>query len=103
MRFRMMLMNKTKFSKWRLTGLIVSGDLGASVLGSGCATTVRNRLSRPREDPQRGVRRGDQRFGKSAKVLVLLEESYQIMLDRADYLKTYNEQLNDLDIELRDY
>lgn len=92
----MMLMNKTKFSKIRLTGLTVLGSLGL-LFGSGCATTdqkpvepvavntLKEACDMAISDPE-----------TSAKVLVLLEEMTQIMSDRTDYLKTYDKRLNDL-------
>ena len=92
----MMLMNKSRFSKFRLTGLTVLGNLGL-LFGSGCATTSPEpiepvALNTLREACDAVISDSE----TSAKVLVLLEEVTQIMLDRADYLKTYNERLNDL-------
>jgi hypothetical protein len=96
MRLRMMLMNKTKFLKLRLTGLTVLGSLGL-LFGSGCATTSPEPIepvavNTLKEACDRAISNPE----TSAKVLVLLEEITQIMVDRTDYLKTYDERLNDL-------
>jgi len=92
----MMLMNSTKFSKFRLIGLTVLGSLGL-LFGSGCATTSPEPIEPVAVDTLGEA--CDMAISDpetSAKALVLLVETTQIMLDRTDYLKTYDKRLNDL-------
>jgi hypothetical protein len=95
MRFRMMLMNTTKFSTWRLGGLMVAGGF-ALLLGSGCATTPEPAQPATVETLKEACDMAISDPVRSAEVLALLEETTQIMVDRTSYLKTYNEKLNDL-------
>jgi hypothetical protein len=91
----MMLMNKTEFSTWRLGRLMVAGGL-ALLLGSGCATTPEPVEPATTETLKEACDMAISDPERSAKVLALLEETTQIMVDRTDYLKTYDKRLNDL-------
>ena len=95
MRFRMMLMNNTKFSPWRLGGLMVAGSF-ALLLGSGCATTPEPVEPATVETLKEACDMAISDPDRSAKVLALLEETTQIMIDRTEYLKTYDEELKNL-------
>lgn len=91
----MMLMNKTKFSTWRLGGLMVAGGI-ALLLGSGCATTPEPAQPATVETLKEACDMAISDPDRSAQVLALLEETTQIMIDRTEYLATYDAKLNDL-------
>ena len=91
-----MLNTISKNSLLRLVGLALIGGLGL-LLWSGCQTTSKAPVAPAEMDTlEQAVDASISDPDRSAKVLALLEETTQIMIDRAEYLTDYDAKFTDL-------